>query len=1027
MPCILFGLLAAATPTGFGQQPVTDTTDNAGADNTVPLAPTLDMGGAVSTNAELPRVRLTPPVVAVDGLDPFRLDLSGAWNFAHRKPVKFTGKVKEVPEWGVIKLPGHFALQGYNRLENELGRAVIYSKTVDIPAGWANHSVALRFESVDGLVRLWVNETPVGSSDSAFLPVEYDVTPFVKPGEPNTVTLSVEVSELTSWYLRPLGGMGRPASLTALPLVHIARLHVDTDLNDDGSASLNAHVSVRNDAVQAMHDVAVAFELRDRTGKRVALPRNGRADVPTVSPGATWSATIPFDVAEVETWDPEHPRLYTLTATLETEAGSMTAERAIGFREVEIDGHSVLVNGRPLTLFGANYHVTHPGFGHHPPVGLIRKDLKLLRDANFNALRAWPTPYRDYIDATNELGLFTTIEVPVNLQLYAPGIRKDHGNNPALDGPYLSLAARVLETYRSDPSVLFWGLANESIYYPYFQRAARAIHASDPTRPVFFGGDGRMGVDIPGVQLNDEHYPRDGVATLDDLGNITADPLKPNNFGWHFPKDKPAISSEWLHTHVNNRAQITLDPGVDDYWGYVAEAHAEWTRRTPNFVGGFQFLSAPYHEIGGENKWRGLFDDHRRPTPNYWHMKKSSSPVTLDLEASTFDDEAGRIELMIENRQVFSDLNELSWTWTQGELSGELSPLGGPGDLSRVTLPWNPELPPIELRAQSPRGFEVDRFVLSKPTGAYTEQNGQRATPPDAVVDYETTTDGHHLVRAGGVAWLVSNDSGLLLDGRLGERSMLDAGPKLVVRGNGFPGEGRDVPPMGDILRGWTADRVRVDASADAGVTVTATGRYNHAEGTWRYRFRADGSCDVTYDFTWTWETPRPIDAFEVGVGFNVPAPFDTLHWRRDAQWSAYPDDHIGRPVGEAPALGDPQHRAARENGKPNEMPAWPWSQDLQGGVTRDFRSSKLNFVTGGLFDRHGIGLLATANGRQHLRALPRNERDPAAGFLLQVNDFFNGGTEYHLIKSLRIERLQLEAGTKLTGTATIRPTRRSE
>lgn len=1008
----------ALMPASYAQQ----------AENAFPLSDGMDRLSVSSSPVELPHVLLTPPIREVAGLGDFRIDLSGTWQFAHERPVPFFGKTEQVARWDELELPGHFALQGYEPLKSEIGRAVVYRKTFEVPKSWTDHAVMLRFGSIDGLVKLWVNERPVGSSDSAFLPVEFDISPYVLAGGINEISVSVEVSDLTGWYLRELGGMGRAVTLTALPTTHLSRLHiVDAIPNADGSGNLRIQFSLKNVSAERSNPSAVRLYATDEAGQEV---EGSLTDVPldALPSGATRDYDVSIDVADVASWNPESPRLYTLMAELrETDGGAaaMIASRSFGFRAIEIDGHQLVVNGRPIQLAGANYHLTHLSYGHFVPGDLIRRDLEILKQANLNALRAWPTPYREYVDACNEFGIFTTIEVPLNLQLYAPGPRKDHGNNPVLDRPYLELAARVLETYRSDPSVLMWGLANESIYYDYFQRAAVAIRKNDPTRPIFFGGDERMGVNIPGVQINDEHYPRAGVTTWEDPGNIQPAPNPEPPFGWQFPRDKPAISSEWLHLNINNRAQLLLDPGVDDYWGVYAKAHQDWTWRTPHFVGGFTFLAAPYRGLESKTPWRGFFDDHRRPTPYLWHMRKASSPVQLARLSIACDSAERKVRFTLTNRFNFTDFSEIEFIAQQGDVWNKLKLAAPPHAQAAGVLPWDPQGPPLTLTATAADGREIDRWVLVDVHPVFPTTKSSRP----AVIVSKPRPDGSGVwrINTGAVDWKINAQTGLITQVTLGTESYPITGPRLTVRGHGHPNPDGTFGNITELCRDWQLEKIEVHQIEDR-VLAVATGRYGFARGTLTTTFLPGDGVGVEYDFVWTWPTAEPFSLFDQGVAFTVPPIFDTLTWSRDALWSVYPEDHIGRHQGSAPSRGDERWISVRDDSPSAEksVPVWPWSQDLtgpqssNGQVTRDFRATRIHFHHGGLVNASGDGFFAIGDGTQHLRALPAADtaglEAPPGTFTLQVNDYFEGGSDFHSTKSLYIDRRQLSPGKRLTG-----------
>jgi len=76
-----------------------------------------------------------------------------------------------------------------------------------------------------------------------------------------------------------------------------------------------------------------------------------------------------------------------------------------------------------------------------------------------------------------------------------------------------------------------------------------------------------------------------------------------------------------------------------------------------------------------------------------------------------------------------------------------------------------------------------------------------------------------------------------------------------------------------------------------------------------------------------------------MGAGVHAARKFDTLSWRREAAWSWYPDDHIGRPAGSARA--NPVARRTVE--EPRVALSTPWSLDANALGTNDFRSTKAN------------------------------------------------------------------------------------
>lgn len=469
-------------------------------------------GGPGEFTGILPAVRLTPRDVTVAGLDDSRVSLDGTWGFVRDVPEGFDGTAASVTGWSDIEAPGHPALQGLGLMHEEMGVPVAYQREVETPTAWEGRRVILRFEGVDGLTRVWVNGQVVGENDIATLPSEYDVSEYVRPGETNEIVLTIEKSLVTRWSRRKLGGITRTAYLQALPGVNLARLHVDTGLGErpDAPDTVNAHVRVANQTDAVVSGAELRFALSAASGEAVAIEHGeALAKLPDLAPGQMLEVTVPMRVKGAARWTAETPELYTLSCELMLgeDAAAMTARQRFGFREVEVDGHLLLVNGEPVKLRGTNYHLTYPGLGESLPRSLIRRDLELFREANFNCLRSRPTPDYPYVELCDEMGIYTTVEAMISLMSYDKGPTGDHGADPSIAGPYRHHVATMIESYYSNPSVLTWGLGNECPYYDYFKVAAIGMHAADPTRPLFFGSDARLGVGMPFMDINDDHYP----------------------------------------------------------------------------------------------------------------------------------------------------------------------------------------------------------------------------------------------------------------------------------------------------------------------------------------------------------------------------------------------------------------------------------------------------------------------------------------------------------------------------------------
>jgi len=233
-----------------------------------------------------------------------------------------------------------------------------YQTRFDVPWGWEQQRIALRFGSVNYLADVWLNGVQLGQHEGGHLPFEFDVTQPVLP-EGNLLVVRVDgrlapdrvppgnvppdrrqVFPMTScpsaaFDFFPFCGVHRPVLLTATPYEGIADLTVVTEI--DGSDGL---VRVRLDA----GDAATA---------RFALCGHGR-DISVEAPALDEAV---LRVPDAALWSPAAPNLYDLSVEL-TRDGEVFDRYTlrIGIRTIVVDGDDLLLNGEPIVLRGFGRH-----------------------------------------------------------------------------------------------------------------------------------------------------------------------------------------------------------------------------------------------------------------------------------------------------------------------------------------------------------------------------------------------------------------------------------------------------------------------------------------------------------------------------------------------------------------------------------------------------------------------------------------------------------------------------------------------
>ncbi len=127
----------------------------------------------------------------------------------------------------------------------------------------------------------------------------------------------------------------------------------------------------------------------------------GAIPVESMKKGTSLKISGDLAVPNPDKWSAEYPNLYTLVLELVDGEGNATEilSNVVGFREVEVKGQAVCINGVPVKFNGVNSHMMHPKTGHAMDVETMRKDLYLMKQFNINCVRTshYP-PNVEYLD-----------------------------------------------------------------------------------------------------------------------------------------------------------------------------------------------------------------------------------------------------------------------------------------------------------------------------------------------------------------------------------------------------------------------------------------------------------------------------------------------------------------------------------------------------------------------------------------------------------------------------------------------------
>jgi hypothetical protein len=949
--------------------------------------------------------RLSPRPAAVAGVRSPLVSLDGTWKFNPRPPDGFQNfGAAQTRNWDKIEVPGEWAMQGFTVKKDS---AAAYWRAFEIPSDWRGRRVKLRFDTVHSDCHVFVNGREVGAHEGCFTAFELDITDAVKPGR-NILALAVKsestadtLASASQYAAHPLGGITRKAQLFALPEIHVAGQIVTTTFDKEfKDAALHVHLDVANESSSGGEAVAT-FKLVDSSGK---LLSSGSVNLPAVQAGRSIAADLSIPVASPKKWDSEHPNLYSLKTELLV-AGKMAEKisQRVGFRQMEVRGNRLFVNGSPVKLRGVCRHETDPLRGRSLTPETWRKDAELFRAANVNDIRTshYPPP-EEFLDLCDEYGFFVECEAAL--------CWIGHEANPVwnswnyLDGKFFPFLMRAnlenLAANRNHPCVIIWSLANESRWSPLFAEVNRRVKLADPTRPTSFHDQcwGESDTRRSQADIAVYHYPgEDGPALCDQ-------------------ESRPVLFGEYCHVQCYNRRELATDPGVRDDWGRGFARMSDLMYPRDGCLGGAiwagidDVFRLPNGKFAGYGMWGAICDSWRRDKPEAWHVKKAYSPVRVAARRLPLPTAGQPIRVPVENRYNFANMSEVGIAWNIARWKGT----------SRVDIPARRSGEMLITPPAALKNGDVLRLVFTDPRGFVCDEEEilLGTSAEDAVAAVAKSTGKLAFAQAadqiqihgGAVEYVLDRKTGQFVRGSLHGKNILTGGPALMI----LPLQSEACEPvdlglwkpLNNVCENWKAQSVEASECADGAVEVAVNGSCNEAAGGYVIRLDAAGGIKVRYDFSsGVEENPR-----QWGMVFFAPEPFQTLHWSRAAQWSCYPPGHIGRPAGTARArvASGGQPCAAR---KPAH--AWPLDATVLGG--NDFSGTKVAIREASLAGPSGR-LRVISDGHQSVRAFMDGGR---AGLL--VAGFHSGGGDSFFEPHFAAERKPLHPGSRLSDTIQLR------
>ncbi len=497
------------------------------------------------------------------------MTLNGTWKFnwvkdADARPTDFWKVGFNDKGWDNLQVPAVWELNGYgdpiyvnigyawrNEYTNnppivptENNHVGSYRREIVVPASWSGKDIIAHFGSVTSNMYLWVNGKYVGYSEDSKLEAEFNLTPYLKPGQKNLIAFQVfrwcDGTYLEDQDFFRYSGVGRDCYLYARNKKRIEDIRVTPDLDAEyKNGSLAIDLKLKGSG-------KVDLELLDAQGKQVATAT------------ATKPGIVTIDVENPHKWTAETPYLYTLRASMQGSNEIIPVK--VGFRKVELKNAQVLVNGQPVLFKGANRHELDPDGGYVMSPERMIQDIQVMKQFNINAVRTCHYPDDNlWYELCDKYGLYVVAEA--NIESHGMGYgEKTLAKVPSFLKAHLERNQRNVQRGFNHPSIIFWSLGNEAGDGPNFVECYKWVKAEDPSRACQYERACNYG-----KAEQPDH--------TDTFCPMYYDYKGMEEYAQHPDAVKPLIQCEYAHAMGNSQG------GFKEYWDLI--------RKYPKLQGGF--------------------------------------------------------------------------------------------------------------------------------------------------------------------------------------------------------------------------------------------------------------------------------------------------------------------------------------------------------------------------------------------------------------------------------------------------------
>ncbi|MBO7122781.1 MAG: glycoside hydrolase family 2 protein [Treponema sp.] len=405
-----------------------------------------------------------------------RIDINDLWLWTPKfEPDLCSPKIKSAAlkkSLEEVRLPHSVATSPYNYFSPAIYQMLSgYRREFKSQKSWKNRRVFITFFAAAHEASVYINGNLLRTHSSGYTAFSFELTEFLAPAGKTNV-LAVKLDSRENLDVPPFGfvidymtygGLYRGVCLEVCNENFVKDIFVTTR-----GKSFSAEISLDKKT-----DASIRILLCKNGDKKSIFEKEWQ-----VKDAASLRADS--DSLGVELWSSDNPALYVLTAELYYGKNLIDSKSVrFGFRDIEMKGEGLFLNGKKFLLRGIDRHQSFPYVGYAMPAGIQRLDADILKnELGLNAVRTSHYPQsQDFIDRCDELGLLVFTEIPGWQHV---------GSSDKWREQVLANTEEMVTQYRNHPSIFLWGVRiNESADDDELYKKTNSLcRRLDPSRPT---------------------------------------------------------------------------------------------------------------------------------------------------------------------------------------------------------------------------------------------------------------------------------------------------------------------------------------------------------------------------------------------------------------------------------------------------------------------------------------------------------------------------------------------------------------